>query len=130
MGRRGLQVALTGIGTVATLFGALGVATGVRGVRGAPPAAVSPNVDSEMRFFAAWYAAAGVLLLRAARQPEAERAVIDVVSAAALTGALGRVIGVRTSGRPDPLFLGLLGVEAVIGATLPPWQRAVARAGA
>src|SRR5256885_9670931 len=37
----------------------------------------SANVDSEMRFFASWYAVLGVLVLCAARRPESETTIVD-----------------------------------------------------
>jgi hypothetical protein len=60
MGRTGLQLLLTVLGLVAVAFGLLTVFTGGAGVlRGGE---VSANVDSELRFYAAWYAGAGLLL--------------------------------------------------------------------
>src|SRR5215216_5530998 len=100
MSRRGLQVALTAVGAVATTFGALGVLQGGGAVlRGGT---VSANVDSEMRFFASWYAVLGVLVLRAARRPESEAAIVRACAAGFLLAACGRVLSTRALGPPSP----------------------------
>jgi Domain of unknown function (DUF4345) len=66
MSRRGLEVFLTILGAVALGFGALAVVTGTAPI---PDGGAAPvRVDSEFRFYAGWYAAAGVVLLRAARR--------------------------------------------------------------
>src|SRR5215207_5196764 len=69
-GRAGLVGLLTAIGAVATFEGARGVVQGTHQVVAGGP--VSANVDSEYRFYSAWYAVLGVLLLGAARRPERE----------------------------------------------------------
>ncbi len=86
MSRRGLQLALTVIGAVAVVFGGLGVARGAAGVL--EGGKVSANVDSELRFFASWYAVLGALLLRAARRPETDGAIVRAF-AATPAGAVG-----------------------------------------
>src|SRR5881394_2409013 len=72
--RSGLRLALAGIGAVAATFGTLGVVQGRRGVLNG--GTVSPNVDSELRFFASWYAVLGFLLLRTVRRPEPETTIV------------------------------------------------------
>ena len=126
MGRRGLQLALVGVGAVATTFGALGVLQGGRGVlRGGT---VSANVDSEMRFFASWYAVFGVLVLRAARRPESEAAIVRACAAGFLLAACGRVLSMRALGPPSPVFKVLMGLEFAVPAVIVPWQLAIRRA--
>jgi hypothetical protein len=143
MSRRGLQLTLAGLGTIAVVFGLQGVCTGVAGVldrpresgsatdelgEWEPPATVaSRNVDSEMRFFAAWYAGGGVLLLRSARRPETEAAMIRGLCGVLLVSASGRLISMVRVGAPHPLFRFLMGVEFAIPAVIVPWQARVAR---
>jgi hypothetical protein len=125
MSRRGLRVALTAVGAVATTFGALGVLQGGGGVlRGGT---VSANVDSEMRFFASWYAVLGVLVLRAARRPESEAAIVRACAAGLLLAACGRVLSMRALGPPSPVFKVLMGLEFAVPAVIVPWQSAVRR---
>jgi hypothetical protein len=126
MGRRGLQRALVGVGAVATTFGALGVLQGGGGVlRGGT---VSANVDSEMRFFASWYAVLGVLVLRAARRPESEATIVRACAAGFLLAACGRVLSMRALGPPSPVFKVLMGLEFAVPAVIVPWQLAIRRA--
>jgi hypothetical protein len=122
---RGLRIVVTGLGCVALVFGVLGVVTGGAGVVGGGH--VSANVDSELRFFAAWYAGAGVLLLCVRQRVDRETVVVRGVCAAILLGAAGRVLSIVTVGAPHALFLFLLAVELVIPAVIVPWQAAVAR---
>ena len=110
-------------------FGCQGVLTGVAGVRDVEPrpALPSPNVDSEMRFFAAWYAGAGLLLLRSARAPERHGGAIRGVCGVLLLSAIGRVLSIRSVGKPLPLFRALMGIEFAIPMIVVPWHAKVAR---
>jgi Domain of unknown function (DUF4345) len=125
MSRRGLQLALVILGTVGTTFGALGVAQGGSGVRGGGK--VSANVDSELRFFAAWYAIFGVLMLRAARRPESEVTIVRAAGVGCLLAASGRILSMKASGPPSTIFKVLMGIEFAIPAVILPWHTAVWR---
>jgi hypothetical protein len=108
-------------GAVAALAGTHQVATGIRGVRGLDPSirpAGSANLDSELRFYAAWYAAAGAMMLRESARPQPDEATVRLLGAAWLAGAAGRVASLNRVGRPDGLFLGLLGAECAVAAVL------------
>ena len=123
--RRGLQMTLATIGGVATLAGANGVLRGAAEVIGGGP--VSARVDSEYRFYASWYPVFGVLLLRAARQPEEERVVVRAGAAGFLLSACGRLLSIRRLGQPNALQKVLLGLELLIPAVILPWQERVSR---
>jgi hypothetical protein len=90
---------------------------------------VSANVDSEYRFYSAWYAVLGVLLLGAARRPEQEARLIRAGAGGFLTAAAGRLLSIRTAGAPHPLQRVLLAVELVLPPVLVGWQARVAGAG-
>ena len=125
MGRRGLQVVLAGLALIAIGFGGLAVLTGTAVIPGA--GSPGPNVDSELRFYAAWYVAGGVALLRVARRPESEAAVLHLLCAALLLGAAGRVVSWVSVGRPSATFIVLLAIEIAIPVIVLPWHRRVAR---
>ncbi len=125
MNRRGFQLALAGIGTVATAFGALGVVQGASGVLNG--GTVSANVDSEMRFFSSWYAVLGILVLRAARRPESEATIVRACGAGFLLAAGGRILSMRALGPPSTLFKVLMGLEFAVPAVIVPWQAAIRR---
>lgn len=114
-----LRLVLGLLGVVAVTFGTVTMLTG-----GAPiadgGAALSPSVESELRFFAAWFAAAGVVLLRSARDPLRHRMPIRWACAAVFTGACARVIGMVTEGVPEPVYVTLTVVEFAIPVVVLP----------
>jgi hypothetical protein len=113
-------------GAVAVVMGLHGVLTGTRGVARGPRDVPFPgraNVDSEFRFFAAWYAVTGALSLRAAEAPDGDDVTTRAIGAGWLLAALGRLRAMRASGRPHPLFLLLLAAELVLGVALSTRRR-------
>ena len=120
--RSQLQGTLTAIGGVAALAGASGVLRGAAEVVGGGP--VSARVDSEYRFYAAWYAVFGVLALRAARDPERHSVLVQATSAGFATAALGRALSWRRLGPPNTLQKALLAIELAIPTVIIPWQAA------
>ncbi len=124
MSRRGLQIVLAAIGSVAALAGASGVLRGPAEVAGGGP--VSANVDSEYRFYASWYAVFGVLLLGAARRPETGTMVVRACGAGFLASACGRVLSIRSLGPPNKLQKVLMALEFVIPVVVVPWHSALA----
>jgi hypothetical protein len=121
--RRGLQVVLGVMGSIATAAGVRGAITGAAEVLEGGP--VSANVDSEYRFYAAFYPVIGVLLLRAARAPESETVVVRAASAGFLLAACSRALSVRRLGRPHPLQQTLMLIEFVVPALVVPWHTRV-----
>jgi hypothetical protein len=108
-------------GAVATLAGAHQVVTGVRGVRGVERSLSEPgdrNLDSELRFYAAWYAVAGMLMLRESGRRRPDETTVRLLAAGWSAAAAGRVASVSRVGRPDGLFVGLLVAECVVAAVL------------
>ena len=123
--RAHLGAFLAAIGAVATIEGLRGVLQGAHQVIGG--GLVSANVDSEYRFYSAWYAAMGVLLLHAARHPEREGPVVRAAAGGFLAAASGRALSARVSGPPHPTQRALMMVEFALPAILIPWQSRVAR---
>jgi hypothetical protein len=125
MSRRGLQVVLTFLGIVAVAAGGYTVLTGGDSVldRGT----VSAGVDSELRFYAAWYLVAGVLVLRAVRRVEAEALIVRAVGAAFFLAGGARLLSLVTVGRPHAFALVLMVLEFIIPVVIVPWQAVVAR---
>ena len=124
--RKSLQVFLLLLGAVACGAGLLTVLTGAATIVGAGEA--SPSLDSELRFYAAWYVVAGVFILRAARAPEGHPGVIVAVAGAFGLAATARVLSWLSVGRPSGFAVALIVIEYLIAAGLPPWHRAAARA--
>ena len=106
--RRGL---LAVAGTIAT---AAGIHSAVWGGRSYPPwKRLDPQVESELRFFAAFYALYGLDLLDAALKNQTDRKTINKAAAGLLAGGIGRGVGWIGAGRPHPLQQILLAVELV-----------------
>src|SRR2546421_4444585 len=123
--RRGLQLALATVGTVATTMGVRDLVTGGHSVP--QGGTVSANVDSELRFRASWYAVFGLLILRAARCPESETTIVRACGAGFFLAACGRMLSIRAVGPPSTVFKLLMGIEFAIPAVIVPWQHAVRR---
>jgi hypothetical protein len=118
-------VVLLILGSVALVVGSITLVTGGALVPGTGN--VSPTVDSELRFLSAWYAAAGVLVLRAARRVETAGPLGRAVSAILLVAATARAVSILVVGVPHPTILALMAIEFAIPAVLLPWQAAAER---
>lgn len=123
--RRRLQAVLATMGAVATCAGARGVVTGAAEFGKA--ASVPAGVDSEYRFYAAWYHVFGVLLLRAARRPEGAGPLVRACGAGLWLAASGRLLSLRRVGSPQPLQKALLALELAVPVVVVPWQAKVAK---
>ena len=106
---------LLGSGCVAVATGALVVAKGSQAIPGAA-APLGPSEDSVMRFYATWWVAAGLVMVRAAREPGKNAGAVDAIAATTFAGGLARLLAARRSGRPHPLFRAL----TVLELTVPP----------
>lgn len=124
--RRGLQLMLGTLGAVALVAGTRGV---LRGAAEVPKGGdVAANVDSEYRFYAAWYPVFGFLLLRAARAPEEQVVLVRACGGGLLLAGTARVMSLRARGAPHPSQQVLMALEFAIPAVLLPWHEKVRRA--
>jgi uncharacterized protein YjeT (DUF2065 family) len=114
---RNQRQALRLSGGVAVAAGLYQLLTGAAGVVGGRPGAVSRDVDSELRFYGAWYATAGALMLRAASGP-LDRGTTRTLGTGWALAATGRVLSMRAVGRPHPLLLALGVAEAALAVEL------------
>lgn len=100
------------IGGIATVAGARGVVVGAAEVPDCP--SVSRNVDSEYRFYAAWYLVFGLLLLRATRRQSFDRALAQACAGGFGAAAAGRLISAWRLGPPSRGQQILLVAELII----------------
>jgi hypothetical protein len=106
-------------GTVAVVAAGQQVATGLRGVRGEGSAPTrSPNVDSEIRFYAGWYLVAGIAMRRAASNPGFDRSMRPLIETGWGLAFLSRCLSLKGVGRPDNFFMGLAALEAATAVAL------------
>lgn len=124
--RRGLQLLLRLLGLVAFLAGLGTVLFGVASIAGAEH--VSGTVDSEMRFYAVWYAGAGLLLLQSARSVEEDATIIRGIAAGLFIAGCARVLSWVAVGEPHVLAKILLVIELLLPLVIVPWHGSVARA--
>lgn len=124
-GRRLLQSFLALLGAVMAGAGAATVILGAGSVAGV--GAVTPEVDSEMRFYAVWYVVAGAALLRAVPRIGSSAATVRVVGAAFFVAGCARALSWAAVGRPHEVALVLMAIELALPFVIVPWQAAVAR---
>ena len=73
----------------------------------------SPNDDSELRFYAVFFVAFGVLMVQSARNLERYVARIPLLLALFFAGGLARAISYISVGPPHALFILLMGIELI-----------------
>ena len=123
--RRILQVVLIAIGGVMVVAGILGVVLGADLVLGVD--AFPASLDSEFRFFAAWYLGAGFLLLRAVQRVETATFEVRLIAITFFVAACGRVLSIIDVGEPHVFYVVLAVIEFVIPLVIVPLQSLVAR---
>ena len=121
MNERRLRAALLVAGAIPTVTGVASLLGGTSIVRGA--GSVPANVDSEHRYYAAFWTALGPVLWHTALHPERHRARIDAVSTTVFAGGAARLLSARQAGRPHPAYLGLAAAELVLPVAMTGWQR-------
>jgi hypothetical protein len=105
----GLKALLYAGGAVAT---AAGLDTAIRGARSLPGRARADAIlDSELRYYAGFYAAYGLALVRLAPRAESEPGGVRAAAGALFMSGIARAAGWRQVGRPHPIQIGLLGLE-------------------
>jgi hypothetical protein len=124
--RTGLQVVLTGLGCVAVVAGSVTLIFGAASVVGVENP--TPAADSEMRFFAAWYAAAGVALLRLIPRVETAGNLIRGVAVVFFIAGCARGLSWVVVGEPPGVAKGLMVIELALPFVIIPWQATVERA--
>lgn len=125
--RRSFQIFLTLLGLGALIAG-LGTALfGVASIVGAEQ--VSATVDSEMRFYAVWYAGAGAFLLRLAPRAASETATMRALAALLFIAGCSRGLSWLVVGRPHALSVTLMVIELSLPWVIVFWQSALARDG-
>jgi uncharacterized protein DUF4345 len=100
-----------------------GLDTVIRGGKSLPGQSfANPVVESELRFYAAFYVAYGVAALRVAARADSDTASLRALAGALFLAGLARIIGWRTVGRPHPMQRVLLAIELVGPPSMVAWQ--------
>jgi Domain of unknown function (DUF4345) len=118
-----LRGLLTLIGLTATLSGIFVVLTGSSGqVDGAQAA---PSVESELRFFAAFWVGYGAAALYVAPRAVREIHAVRALAAFLFLGGVARGIAWIADGRPHALFVFLLALELLLPPLILLLQRSM-----
>lgn len=123
--RRALQVFLIFLATVALVAGLATVLFGAASLVGAE--VVSGTVDSEMRFYATWYAGAGILLLRSVCRLETDTWIIRGIAGTLFVAGCSRALSWIAVGEPHLVAQVLMVIELVLPFVIVPWHAAVVR---
>ena len=117
-----LRAVLTAGGAVATAAGLHTVVTGARSVPGKQQA--NAAVESELRFYGAFYAAYGLALLNVAPRAEREPQAVRAIAGTLLLAGLARAGGWAAAGAPHPTQRVLLALELALPPAIVALQRA------
>jgi hypothetical protein len=74
------------------------------------------TMDGELRFYAPFWVAYGILLLLAARDLSQWLHRIPVLAAVFFAGGVGRALSLLAVGKPHPVFIVLMAIELVLPA--------------
>jgi hypothetical protein len=111
-------------GVVATTAG---LDTVIRGARSLPRQKLAnPSVESELRFYAAFYTAYGLAALRVAPRADRDTAAMRALGGALFLAGLARAGGWLAAGRPHGLQRALLVVELAAPPVIVAWQARLA----
>lgn len=126
LSRRLFRGALFLGGAVATTAG---LDTVVRGARSLPSQDLAnAGLESDLRFYAAFYLAYGLTILRVGSRSEPEPAHVRAVAGALFLAGLARATAWREVGPPHRLQQALLVLELALPPTLVGWQERLTRA--
>jgi uncharacterized protein DUF4345 len=114
-------------GLVATTAG---LHTVIAGAKSLPRQGLAnPSVESELRFYAAFYVVYGLVALRVAPRADRDTTTVRALAGALFLAGLARAGGWLTVGRPHGLQLALLAVELAAPPPIVAWQARLAARG-
>ena len=122
---RGLRLLVGLLALVAVVAGAQTVLLGSAVIPdgGAP----SASVESELRFYGAWWLGAGLFLAWIARDLERRGGELRAVSAVLFLAGLARLLAWADAGRPHTVFLVLLAFELLLPPLFVVWHARASR---
>ena len=123
-GSGGLRAIIRIGGVIATAAGLHTVIAGARSIPGQRTA--NPSVESELRFYAAFYLAYGVVALHVAPRADRDAAAVRALAGALFLAGLARAGGWLAVGRPHGLQRALLVIELSAPPVVVAWQGRVA----
>jgi hypothetical protein len=122
--RRALQVVLGVLALIPLGTGLMDVVVSTAALPGAP--SVTPELDSNYRFFGVVWAGMGVALIWAIPRVERATTLLRGVFAVVFLGGLARCLSLVMVGVPEPMFLGLIVLELTAPPIVIAWQSRIA----
>jgi hypothetical protein len=123
-GRRALRAVFYFGGAVATTAG---LHTVIAGAKSLPrQKAANPSLESELRFYAAFYVAYGLVALRVAPRAHRDTAGVRGLAGALFLAGVARAGGWLAAGRPHELQVALLAIELAAPPPIVAWQARLA----
>ncbi len=137
MSKKILIAGLIALGTAAILIGAsifffgadvtvrffVGILNAIGVAQPAPTELSSPDVDSELRFYAVFWVTYGAFLIHSARDLANHLQRVPLLLGLFFVGGLGRALSYATTGPPHTLFVILMAIELAF----PPFLYALYR---
>ena len=111
-------------GVVATTAGLHTVIVGAKSLPGQELA--NPSMESELRFYAAFYVTYGLVALRVAPRADRDATAVRPLAGALFLAGLARAGGWLGVGRPHPLQRALLVIELAGPPAIVAWQAGLA----
>ncbi len=108
----GLSMMFLGAETTADFFAAIIVV--LVSAPDLPEGFSSPDVDSELRFYAVFWIAYGVILIRTAGDLPLNLYLVPWLAGLFFAGGVGRLLSLWSVGQPHPLFIVLMIVELAL----------------
>ena len=123
--RTTLRAGLYAVGAVATLAGLHTAIAGARSLPGEERA--NPAVESELRYYGAFYAAYGIAVLRVAPRADTEPAAVRALAGSLFLAGVARAGGWLAAGGPHPAQRALLAVELALPPLVLAAQNRIAK---
>jgi hypothetical protein len=124
MNRSLLQVVLALLSLLPLVVGTFGFIYGAALL--APAAGVTPKLDSQYRFVAAWDVGLALIVWWIIPQIERQTTLFRLICMVVFVGGCGRVISWLVVGSPGTVFLVVTGLELLIPLLIP-WQARISR---
>ena len=121
---RALRIFLAGVAVLGIASGAATIAGGSHIIPG--DGRPSPSIESELRFFATWWLAAGVFVAWVLRDLERRGRELRAFLALVVLAGIARALAWADAGRPATLFVVLMVIELVLPPPVAVWHARVA----
>ena len=122
--RRAFRLLLYLGGMIATAAGLDTVMRGAKSIAGQTVA--NPSVESELRFYSAFYVAYGLAALRVAPRADRDAAAVRALAGALFVAGVARANAWRIAGRPHEVQRALLAIELAAPPAIVAWQAQLA----